>query len=284
MSLAITQDQKDWTPEQRRVLPSVVNGKASEAELQLLLHTCQRTGLDVFSKQMYAISRGGKLSIQTSIDGFRTVASRAATKRGLIIGNKPVVYYNRAGNALPFAPDDLFALTYTVTITGANGAMSEMSATLKLNEYQQQSPFWKKMPGVMLAKCAEAVSLRSAFPDDLGGIYTTDEFDAADNKQNMVSAPRKPEQAPQSAEVSTAADGEDPFSAPQGIAAGAAKNKLVARLTESGMGKDAAVASARAIWSGAGLGSDPITEEQLAAILAEADEVISSEQDEEEVK
>jgi hypothetical protein len=73
-----------------------------------------------------------------------------------------------------------------------NGA--PYSAVALFSEYAQTTKdgnltqMWRDKGALMIAKCAEALALRKAFPQDLSGIYTAEEMAQADNSTQWTSA------------------------------------------------------------------------------------------------
>jgi hypothetical protein len=62
------------------------------------------------------------------------------------------------------------------------GQLGSFTASARWDEYAAGSPMWNKMPHTMLAKCAEALALRKAFPEELSGMYTDAEMDQAESR------------------------------------------------------------------------------------------------------
>jgi phage recombination protein Bet len=161
------------TPEQIDLVKRTIAQGATNDELALFLHQCARTGLDPFARQIYFIKRGGKGSVQVSIDGFRVVAERTGELNGQAVhwcgddGEWRDVWLSKENPAA------------ARVIVYRKGCEHGFPGIARWTEYQAGGPMWQKMPATMLAKCAEALALRKAFPHQLSGLYTSDEMDQA---------------------------------------------------------------------------------------------------------
>jgi phage recombination protein Bet len=165
----------EFNDEQVELIKKTIAPKANESELKLFLYQCKRTGLDPLARQIYCIPIGGRMTIQTSIDGFRVVAERSGQYAGQ---SEPEFIEDEKGNikcckvrVYKFSPD---GQRYEASVGVAYWA-----------EYAQSGPMWQKLKHTMIAKCAEALALRKAFPQDLSGLYTTDEMQQAGTPQTF---------------------------------------------------------------------------------------------------
>jgi len=174
-SLAIASDQSFWTDTQISALKTLGLSNASKGDLTFFFHQAQRTGLDPFARQIYMIERGGRFTIQTSIDGFRIIAQRSGKYRG----QAGPYFCGEDGKWADVWLKNTPPLAAKVGVY-ADGWSEPLWAVAKWDSYAQQSPIWRKMPDLMLAKCAESLALRKAFPNDLSGIYTEDEMSQAE--------------------------------------------------------------------------------------------------------
>lgn len=181
-------------PEQVDLIKRTICRGATDDELALFINQCNRTGLDPFSRQIHAVKRWNsqskreEMAIQTGIDGFRLIAER--TER-YVPGREP---------SYTTAPDGsvISATAYVKKL--ARGEWHEVAATAFWSEYVQTNKegqptrFWSRMPHLMLAKCAEALALRKAFPMELSGLYTTEEMGQADDGERPAVTIRQEKQ------------------------------------------------------------------------------------------
>lgn len=160
---------------------------ATDDELKLFLYQCQKAHLDPLAKQIYFQKRRnnktGKdnMTIITGIDGYRLVADRT----GYYAGSDDPIFDNEA------EPNKATVTVYKMV----GGVRCAFTATARWSEYYPGEALgfmWKKMPCTMLGKCAEALALRKAFPQELSGMYVKEEMDQAGRPDAPVPGPATP--------------------------------------------------------------------------------------------
>lgn len=174
----------DFTSDQVDLIKSQIAKGATDDELKLFLNQCKRTGLDPLTRQIYFMKRkqGDRqvMTVQTSIDGFRVIAERSG---------------DYAGQDEPeFIEDNKRPTKATVKVYRWRGDQRYCAAVgvAYWDEYVPMSGqdfMWRKMPHTMLAKVAEALALRKAYPQDLSGLYTNDEMQQAPAPVNETPEP-----------------------------------------------------------------------------------------------
>jgi phage recombination protein Bet len=172
----------NFSDEQIKLIKSQIAPKATNDELQLFLYQAKRTGLDPLARQIYCIHRydknqGQKMTVQTSIDGFRVVAERSG---------------DYGGQDEPEFIEENGKISHCKIRVYKFRGQQRYQASVGVAYWDEYVPtagqdyMWKKMPHTMLAKVAEALALRKAFPQDLSGLYTNDEMQQADNAPAVV--------------------------------------------------------------------------------------------------
>ncbi|MGL5912260.1 MAG: phage recombination protein Bet [Phycicoccus sp.] len=177
----------EMAADRRAMLKQVCGGvNLNDAQFGLLMEVAIRSGLDPFRKQLYGLIIKGRFVIVTGIDGFRGVAAR----NGHVGTDDAKHTYDENDTA------QRFPRTSTVTVRRLrNGVVGEYTATARWHEYARTKVNdkgvkvpdgnWLTMPHTMLDKCAEALALRKAFTETLGGLYERDELNSAGRAEQV---------------------------------------------------------------------------------------------------
>lgn len=159
---------------------------ATDDELKLYLHDCERQGVHPLDRLIYFTAHTdaqGKRSYTpiTSIDFMRI---RAAATDAHVGTDDPT--YEGSGENLK-ARVTVYKLV--------QGQRCGFTATARWSEYypgEKKGFMWRSKPFLMLGKCAEALALRKGFPKDLQGLYAKEEMDQA----QTLHEPPKPKGRP----------------------------------------------------------------------------------------
>ena len=202
-ALTISPKQTSFTQTQLAALQHLGIDQADKGDLDVFMHYCQRTGLDPFTRQIYMIGRNvrqgnqwvKRWTIQTAIDGARLIARRAADRDGSTYSTSGPFWCGTDGKWVDvwLKPTPPAAAKYVVHYKGGDfTGVVRYDAYKAVNKKGEVIGLWGKMADTMLAKCAEALALRKAFPQDLSGLYVSEEMQQADTNQ-----PQATQQEPQ---------------------------------------------------------------------------------------
>lgn len=159
----------------------------SAGEIKYCVAVINQLNLSPFLNQVHFVRRVLKdgtavISTQVGIDGFRLHAQRAGGYAG---SDEPVFEYNEA--------KQITKATVTVYKI-VSGVRCPFTASARWDEYYPgqgpNSRMWDKMPHNQLAKCAEALALRKAFPAELSSLYAEEEMHKERDQKPWLEQPK----------------------------------------------------------------------------------------------
>lgn len=178
----------DISKSQLSALKNSIFPGATDESIEMAVRYCIARKLDVFKKPCHIVPINTKNPrtnqyewrdvIMPGVYELRTTAFRTGEMAGI---DEPIY-----GDEIDFfgvkAPEYCKVTVYR-TINGQRCAFTnveyftEAAAVTGKGDQARLNAMWTKRPRGQLAKCAEAGALRKAFPDEMGGIITSDEAD-----------------------------------------------------------------------------------------------------------
>ncbi len=164
--------------QEQLIRDTFANG-ASQSEFLVLMEVAKARRLNPFLRQIHFVKRwNGQLkrdtwASQASIDGLRAIAERTGKYDGQ---DEPEFTMDESGKIVS-CKVKIYRKDWGRPAVG----VAYWSEYVQTTREGGPTRFWQTMPRVMLSKCAEAIALRKAFPEDMSGLYTAEEMQQADN-------------------------------------------------------------------------------------------------------
>lgn len=166
-----------WT---ERTTEGVVTRYAPSGVMAAFIGACRQTGLDPTAKQIYAAQMGGKWTVLIGIDGMRVVAQRS----GEYDGQDPIEWQaEENGPWTTVPPKNPFAARARIYRKHVGRPLEQ---TVTLSEFGGRGGNWDKRPAHMLGIRAESHAFRRAFPMQLAGLYTAEDFETSEPDDAIV--------------------------------------------------------------------------------------------------
>lgn len=184
MSLRLASDPVMFTDEQRELIRNTFANGASDQDFAVLMEVATARRLSPLLKQIHFVSRYDSQkgchvwACQVSIDGLRAIAERT----GRYDGQDEPEYEENADGSPKLCRVRIYRKDWSRPAVGvARWDEYVQTARNKVTGKQEPTTFWRKMRFLMLAKVAEALALRKAFPEDMSGFYVPEEMAQASN-------------------------------------------------------------------------------------------------------
>jgi phage recombination protein Bet len=159
-------------------------------EINYARSVCAHLQLNPLLNQIHFVKRKNQdgtftITVQVGIDGFRLAAERT----GRYAGSDDAIFEYKGNTKNP--------IKATVTVYKmVEGNRVPYTASARWDEYYpgdtaKEGFMWRKMPHGQLAKCAEALALRKAFPAELSALRTDEEMAQAAREVTSITSKAK---------------------------------------------------------------------------------------------
>lgn len=201
------QAKLEFSDAQKKLIATKLMPGAKQEDVDWFIEQCQSSGLDPFKRQIIPTSRRTKdkndnwvlsWATLTTIDGFRSLANDTGNYAGqdgpFWCGKDGIWKDIWTEPTAPFAAKIIvFHKDFSQGLSAVAKHESYVQTFKDKNGNVKPNTIWATMGDHMIAKVAEALALRKAFPQALGGLYTTDEMAQAGYTSEAIEKDMKEE-------------------------------------------------------------------------------------------